>query len=219
MLELIDLTAGYHPNQPILNGLNLRLESGERVAILGQNGAGKSTIGKAIMGLVPYIEGEIRWNGKSIKGLTPGQLQELGIGYFMQGGQVFAHLTAEENLQLATQNLPKPQAQQQIEKTKSQFDFFANLQRTRLNATYLSGGERHQLALAMVFAANPYLKLLIADEPSAGVAVAKLGKLTKELISVLNKTQASMLLIEQNQTLAKEQTSKQEVIVNGKIEP
>ncbi len=213
MLQLTDLYAGYFKEQPILKGLNLHLEANEKVAIFGQNGSGKTTIGKAIMGLVPYIKGEISLEGKSIIGKTPQQLQKLGIGYFVQGGRVFGHLNALENLKLATSGLEKTLAKKQIEKIQSEFVFFENSRRLALEATYLSGGERHQLALAMVFAANPTMKLLIADEPSAGITQAT----SRLILDYVKRANVSVLLIEQNQNLALNTTSKQVILTNGNI--
>ena len=217
MLEITNLIAGYSPQQPILNGLNLRLYKGERLAILGQNGAGKSTIAKAIMGLVPFVEGDIRLNGKSLRNLTQRQLLTAGIGYFMQGGRVFAHLNAFENLQVATNHLPRTTATKQIAHTWQTFTFFENPTRTTLSATYLSGGERHQLAFAMVIAATPNLQLLIADEPSAGVSADQLEKISLLLHDTLNQRQASLILIEQNLTLASQQTNYHKQVINGSL--
>ncbi|MEA5461666.1 ATP-binding cassette domain-containing protein [Arcicella sp. LKC2W] len=213
MLQLTDLYAGYFKEQPILRGLNLRLESNEKIAIFGQNGSGKSTIAKAIMGLLPHIKGDISLDGESIINKTPQQLQRMGIGYFMQGGRVFGHLNALENLKVATSNLENTIAKEQIEKIQNEFVFFENPRRLALEATYLSGGERHQLALAMVFAGNPNMKLLIADEPSAGVTQAT----SKLILEYVRQADLSVLLIEQNQNLALNTTSKQVILTDGNI--
>jgi ABC-type branched-subunit amino acid transport system ATPase component len=211
MLEITDLFAGYYPEQPILKGLNLRLNANEKVAVFGQNGAGKSTIGKAIMGLLPYIKGDIRLNGVSIINNKPKTLQQMGIAYFMQGGRVFGHLTASENLKIATSCLDAATAQQQISKVKDVFSFFGNTRRINLQATYLSGGERHQLALAMVFASSPNIKLLIADEPSAGISQT----ISHTLLEYIKHIDASVILIEQNQHLAKNIISRYIILENG----
>lgn len=203
MLELIDIVAGYNEKQPILNGLSLQLREGEKLAILGQNGAGKSTVGKLIMGLLPYAKGEVRWKGENLLLQTPHTRIQKGIGYCMQGGRVFPHLTLNENLQVASLSLPTEQRKKVIASLVSHFDLLQNTKRHNLQAANLSGGERHQLALAMVLVGTPNLKLLIADESSAGLSPAN-GERMFEILSALHKSLGfSLLMIEQNVEKAK----------------
>lgn len=215
MLQINHLKAAYLQHQPILVDINLKLHLSEKVAIIGQNGAGKSTIGKAIMGMLPYIDGEIEWMGEDITILPTRTRISKGIGYFMQGGRVFSHLDALENIKMACLHLPIEERQKQLDKTISYIDLFQNSQRAKLQATNLSGGEKHILALAMVIAASPNLSLLIADEPSAGLSPLNVDKMY-DLLGLLQKDlNFSLLLIEQNLERAKKYCEKSYIVKNG----
>lgn len=197
MLELKDVTAGYYPGQPVLRNFNLILEAGEKVAILGQNGAGKSTVGKVIMGLVPYVNGSVRFNDKNLLKMRTEDRIQCGIAYFMQGGRVFPQMTVGNNMKAATLHLSENERREQLDWAKEQFPLLKNKNRIGLQAGNLSGGERHQLALAMVLCGVPGLKLLIADEPNAGVAPnMKENNISKYILheQILH---TSVLLIEQ----------------------
>jgi len=199
MLELQDLYAGYQPGEWILKGVNLSLPQGGRLAVLGQNGSGKSTLSKAIMGIAPFVKGNILFEGERLNGLQPWQMADRGIAYFYQGGRVFPNLSVRENLELAVQRLPKNLREHKIGQIEPHFELLKKDDRVRLNAGYLSGGERHQLALAMCLVACPEIKLLIADEPSAGLSIQSNQAIFKLLLS--DQIAQSLLIIEQNTKL------------------
>ena len=93
-LELQNITGGYLKGQDIIRDINLTLSLGESVSIIGQNGAGKSTIAKVILGMLPYFSGKVIYNGNDISRNNTAEIIKSGIGYFMQGGEVFPHLSA-----------------------------------------------------------------------------------------------------------------------------
>jgi ABC-type branched-subunit amino acid transport system ATPase component len=136
----------------------------------------------------------------------------------MQGGRIFPHLTVEENLNFAGMTLSKRDFIKRKEEVKSYFDLFKNSQngRTSLRASFLSGGEQHQLALAMVMMQDP--KFLILDEPSAGLSPGNVRKLYETLSSIKDRKQISILLIEQNVRFADEFSDRLALLKRGKIE-
>ncbi len=218
MLLLENVISGYRKNSPILKGINLQVEENEAVAIIGQNGAGKSTLAKSIMNLVPYVSGEILFNGHSIVGKNTQQIVNLGVGFFFQGGRVFPHLTVEENLIIAGVGLNKNEFKSRRAEIEQYFDLLKNENnnRLKLKASYLSGGEQHQLALAMVLMKKP--KLLILDEPSAGLSPGNVKKLYGILEKIKKEESISILLIEQNVNLAISFSDELFLLRNGFIE-
>ena len=218
MLKLKNLTGGYKKENPILKGIDLTVEENEVVAIVGQNGAGKSTLAKAIMNMIPYTSGKIYFNGELLNGLPTNQIVNKGLSFFMQGGRIFPHLTIEENLNYAGMGLLKKELKKRKEELKNDFDLFktTNNKRFNLKASYLSGGEQHQLALAMVMMQKP--KFLILDEPSAGLSPQNLKKLYKIIDLIRKEKKISIMLIEQNVDVAVKYSDKICLLKNGIIE-
>ena len=215
MLKIENITAGYTKNNPILKGVSLTVAENEVVAIVGQNGAGKSTLAKAIMNMLPFVAGNISFNGELLKEKTTQQIVHKGLNFFMQGGQVFLHLTVEENLDFAGMGFSKKELQQRKAEIKGYFDLFKN-GRYNLQASYLSGGEQHQLALAMVMLRKP--EFLILDEPSAGLSPGNV-KTLYEILKMLRKNLAiGILLIEQNVKMAFEFSNRLMLLQNGIVE-
>lgn len=219
MLEIVDLYAGYvkADTAHILKGVNLSIKAGDAVGVLGRNGSGKSTLAKAICGIVPYItKGEILYKDKSLVGIPVHKRTEMGIGFFQQGGIVFPNLTANENLIISSRNMSKVETQKrQLELSKS-FELLRKPDRLKMKATFLSGGEKHQLALAMVIFKNP--ELLILDEPSAGLSPVNQKAMYAILESIRRSEKTTMLIIEQNVELAKGFCDKTIILNNGNFE-
>lgn len=201
MLKIENLYAGYDPKNPILKGLSLQIAAGDTVGILGRNGSGKSTLAKALIGQVPYIKGEILLEGKQIVGLPSYKIAQMGVGFFFQGGRVFSNLTVHENLVFAGQGLSKKEFVKRNEELSGLFELLQKNERTKLKASYLSGGEKHQLAMAMVLVQKP--KFLILDEPSAGLSPANQGAIYKTLERVRQERKTTIMVIEQNVIFAK----------------
>ena len=189
MLDLTGLTAGYGPAE-VLHGLSLRVGAGTVHALLGRNGAGKTTALRRIMGLLPHREGRILLAGQEISDWPTPRLARAGIGYVPEGREVFATLTVRENLALAGRigrgdwSLPRVSA------------LFPNLAaRMEAPAGTLSGGEQQMLAIGRALMTSP--RLLLLDEPSEGLSVQMLGGLGAAL-SALKAERMTVLLVEQN---------------------
>lgn len=195
VLEIHNLRGGYIPELDILQGIDLVLNEDDVVGVLGLNGSGKSTLGKAIMNMIPRREGEIRFCGQSITSLATHELATRGIAIMQQGGQVFTTMSVWENLQLAFGDV---QDKEYIAQLKEIVPLLARpkkeLQHTM--ADKLSGGQRHQLALAMTLARHP--KLAILDEPSAGLSPKAVDEMYAILQQVRERLGIKILLIEQN---------------------
>ena len=195
VLEIHNLRGGYIPELDILQDIHLNLNEGEVVGVIGLNGSGKSTLGKAIMNMIPRREGEIKYCGYPIMHLDTHQLAQQGIAIMQQGGQVFGTMSVWENLQLA---FGDKKNDEYVTVLKEILPLLARpkkeLQHTM--ADKLSGGQRHQLALAMTLARQP--KLAILDEPSAGLSPKSVEVMYPILLQVRERLGVTMVLIEQN---------------------
>ncbi|VVE76221.1 ABC transporter ATP-binding protein [Pandoraea sputorum] len=201
MLELIDVRAGYGGSR-VLHGVTMRVAPGEIVAVLGRNGAGRSTLARAIMGQVAR-EGEIRWQGQSLSALASHRIARLGIGYVPETRDVFGPLTVLQNLQLGqrvVRHRDRAGASDRTMTVAQAFERFEELAPRRdAPAASLSGGEQQLLSLCRAMMAGP--DLLIVDEPTEGLAprvVARIGR----ILTDLRATGVAILLIEQKLSLA-----------------
>ncbi|MBI9030780.1 ATP-binding cassette domain-containing protein [bacterium] len=217
-LKINNLHAGYIKDSNIINGLDLDIFSNEIVALVGQNGSGKSTLAKAIINLVPYRNGEIFYKNKDLvkKNIPVYKMAELRIGAFMQEGLTFTNLTVEENLKFAGRNLDKKTLNEYFIKHKELFDLLQNNKNLEKNASLLSGGEKHQLALIMILLQEP--KFLILDEPSAGLSPINRGNMFKLIETIQKELKLSILLIEQNVTEAHKIAHRMALLKLGKID-
>ncbi len=197
ILKINDLWGGYKEGVDILRGISMEVQQGEAVGIIGLNGSGKSTFGKAIMNMIPIRRGQISFEGEDITALTTSQLSHRGISIMQQGGRVFQNLSVWDNLQLAMGS----SRSSLITHHSSLQEIIPLLQRPKkelqqLMADKLSGGQKHQLALAMALAASP--RLVILDEPSAGLSPKSVEEMYTMLHAVREIFGASIVLIEQN---------------------
>jgi branched-chain amino acid transport system ATP-binding protein len=193
MLELKDVHARYGAITA-LRGLSIAVGQGELVALLGVNGAGKSTTLGTIAGVLRPWKGDILFEGKSILGRSPEQIARLGISLVPEGRAVFPSLTVEENLRLgAFTRGEKAEYSRNLEEV---FQLFPVLkQRRRQAGGTLSGGEQQQLAIGRALMSAP--RLLMLDEPSLGLAPVLVDQIF-ELVSRLHQRGVTMLLVEQN---------------------
>ncbi len=183
-LEIKNLFAGYGKKE-VLHGIDFTLENGEIVLIIGPNGAGKSTFLKAIAGIIKPFKGEIIFEGKDISCLSAHERAKNGIIYFWQGGEIFKLLTVRENIELTGEFSPEI------------YKIFPQLQpHEKKRAGLLSGGLKHQLALSMCFNLKP--KLLLLDEPSAGLAPNLVSEIMEKIKEINQKYNVGILLVEQN---------------------
>ena len=191
MLELNAIESGYGETQ-VLYGLSLEAQAGRVLAILGRNGAGKSTTLKTIMGLLPLKSGEILFNGKPMVG-QPFDIAKSGIAYVPETRDIFPSLTVRENLEIAAKRFGGAGADWTMERV---LDLFPRLgERMDNGGTQLSGGEQQMLAIARGLLMNP--KLLILDEPTEGLAPI-IVKLIHDKLQDLKAEGLSMIIVEQN---------------------
>lgn len=212
MLELRDIHV-FYDHVPALKGLSLNVKKGEIVALIGGNGAGKSTTLRAIQGLAKIFKGDVLWENKIITGMEPYEIVSLGIAHCPEGRQVFPSMTVEENLAMG-----KVAASNKDNKTNSLsfvYEIFPRLaERKRQMAGSLSGGEQQMLAIGRALMPNP--KLLMLDEPSMGLAPILVESIF-EMIKNINQQGITILIVEQNAYMALENASRGYVIENGII--
>lgn len=191
MLEVRGLCAGYGAAR-VLFDVELEVRRGEIVGLLGRNGAGKSTILKAIMGLVPPQEGEIIFDGRRISGLEPYEIARLGLGYVPEDRRIFTELTVAENLEVGRKaGGSAPWTEDRL------FALFPSLRRMRERpGGQMSGGEQQMLCIARTLAGNPSAVLL--DEPSEGLAPVVVDAIAKA-IGELKRAGLTVLLAEQSE--------------------
>ena len=212
LLELKNIHAGYNGRE-ILRGLPLNINAGEIVCIIGPNGAGKSTVLKVISGFLYPKKGNIIFKNKEITAMESYKRMALGIGYFLQGGEVFNDMSIYENLEMGGANLKKSVFKETVEDTLNLFPQLKNKLNKR--AGLLSGGEKQMLALGIVLMAKP--RLLLLDEPSAGLAPG-LVKVIMEKIVEINKTYGTaILLVEQKIGQALKVASRGYLLKNGEV--
>ena len=193
VLHVEGLVAGYVPEVDILAGVDLEVGVGEIVTVVGPNGAGKSTLMKVICGLLRPRAGTVSFDGRRVDGLRPHKIARAGIGYVPQRDNVFTTMTVEENLDLGA--LPFPDVDAATRKADA-FQLFEILrERRHQHAGTLSGGERQMLAIAKALLPAP--KILMLDEPSAGVAPMLVDLLFQKVVEI-NEQGTTILIVEQN---------------------
>jgi branched-chain amino acid transport system ATP-binding protein len=218
-LALVNVEVIYNQVILVLRGLSLAVGDGEIVALLGSNGAGKSTTLKAISGLLPsedgeLTQGEILFEEERIDGRDAAEIVRRGISQVMEGRRIFEHLTAEENLRAGA--FTRRSNGSQNETLDVVYEYFPRLHlRRRQTAGYLSGGEQQMLAIGRALMAQP--KLLMLDEPSLGLA----PKLVVEIFEIIRRLNdelaATILVVEQNARLALDVADRAYVMENGRI--
>ncbi len=212
MLSVEGLAVRYGPIEAV-RGIGFKVERGKVFALLGANGAGKSSTLAAIAGLVKPATGRIDYDGRPVNGLPPETLSRAGIGLVPEGRRIFASLTVAENLWLggAAHNT-KGERQQLQHEMEERFPILR--ERIRQKAGLLSGGEQQMLAIARALMTKP--KLLLLDEPSLGLAPQMVEKVF-DLIASLRKEGLTILLVEQNVPMSLEIADWGIVLANGRI--
>jgi len=196
-----------------IRGISLVVAPGEVVALLGANGAGKSTMLRTISGLIQPRAGEIRFGGQRIDRLAPPRIVRLGIAHSPEGRRLFGMLTVAENLKLGA--AARADGSSVAEDRERLLDLFPILrERIGQQAGTLSGGEQQMLALARAMMARP--KLLMLDEPSLGIAPILVQSIFRTLAE-LKRLGTTMLLVEQNMSLALELADRAYVLRTGEV--
>lgn len=211
MLDLEQVTASYGASQ-ILFGIDLKVEKGETVCILGRNGVGKTTTLKTINGTLKPRQGNIRFEGHNIGGLPTYRVSRLGIAYVPQGRHIFASLTTKENLLIAARKGESSIPQWNIERIYQLFPVLKN--RESFRGRSLSGGEQQMLTVARGLMQNP--KLLLLDEICEGLAPFIVKEL-EMIIQELKKSGVSILLAEQNIRFAMAVSSRCYILEKGQV--
>ena len=212
LLELRGVTV-YYGDARAVREISLTQEEGTVVSVIGANGAGKSTILKAISGLVPLRSGTIEMDGKRIDGLGADKIVRTGIALVPEGRKLFPYMSVASNLKLGAYLRTDKQAVE--EDLEGVFTLFPRLkERLRQKAGSLSGGEQQMLAVGRALMTRP--KLLMMDEPSLGLAPIVIDHLADN-ISEINRRGVSVLLVEQNAGLVQRVAQRCYVIEVGKI--
>jgi len=212
LLELRELDVAYGGIRAV-RGLNLRVDRGELVALIGANGAGKSTTLRAVCGLVPRAAGDILYDGRSIAGSPSYQLVRHGLVMVPEGRGIFGQLTIEENLSMGAYSRKDADAiRQDMEHV---LELFPRLkERLKQSAGTLSGGEQQMLAMGRAMMSRP--QLLLLDEPSMGLAPLMVERIF-EVIQGIADEGVTILLIEQNARLALEVSQRGYVMESGQM--
>ncbi len=198
----------YYGQSHALQGVNLTLESGV-LSVVGRNGMGKTTLCKAIMGLVPVAAGSISFQGQEIGGMSTSETARMGIGYVPQGRRLWPSLTVDEHLKLvATRGGPWT-----VERVYSVFPRLA--ERKTNGGGQLSGGEQQMLAIGRALLLNP--RLLVMDEPTEGLAPVIVNQVAEMLVRLGQEGDIDVLVIEQNIGVACSVASEVAIMVNGEI--
>ncbi|SFK26569.1 ABC transporter ATP-binding protein [Falsiroseomonas stagni] len=211
VLDVTGLKAGYGPAE-ILFGVDLTLRRGEVAALMGRNGAGKSTTMKAIMGMLPPRAGRIRFAGADITGWAPYRIARAGLGYVPEDRRIFTDLTVAENLEVGRRPARGGRAPWTPERLWS---FFPNLAEMRgRRASAMSGGEQQMLTIARTLMGNPDAVLL--DEPSEGLAPVIVEQMAEAVLR-MKEEGIAVLLSEQSLDFAAAVADRAIVIERGEI--
>ena len=215
MLRLDEIHT-YYGKSHILQGVNLEIEEGEIVTLIGRNGVGKTTTMRTIMGLTPPRRGRTFVNGVDVTGLPPFKLAAAGVGYVPENRQVFPRLTVLQNLRIGLDLQPWDDA------TKRQtlnliYESFPLLQeRASQQGSTLSGGEQQMLAIARAVVTRP--KIILMDEPTEGLMPAMVQEIERTIEWMAGELGITVLLVEQDHHLSLRVSSRCYVMEKGRIE-
>jgi branched-chain amino acid transport system ATP-binding protein len=212
MLDIEGLCAGYGDVQ-ILHGVSLSVGQGEVVSLVGANGAGKTTTLRAISGIVAIREGDVRFEGQSLRRIPPADIVRLGIAHVPEGRQLFPHMSVAENLQMgANQIVGAAEVARRMEEAYAIFPKLA--ERRAQRASTLSGGEQQMLTIGRGLMLQP--RLLILDEPSLGLSPIMVASILRTVVEVSGRG-VSVLLVEQNLRQSLKHSDRGYVMENGEI--
>lgn len=218
ILKVENLEVVYNDVVLVLKGLSLAAEEGKITALLGANGAGKSTTLKAISGLLETEDGEVTdgqviYEDKPIHGIHPEQIVRRGIFQVMEGRRIFEDLTVEENLRCGAFTRPRSEFSTDMEKV---YEYFPRLRERRTQlAGYMSGGEQQMLAIGRAVMAHP--RLLLLDEPSLGLAPILVEEIFDIVKRINEQEGVTVLLVEQNARAALSVAEYGYIMENGRI--
>jgi branched-chain amino acid transport system ATP-binding protein len=204
----------FYGNIQALRGVDVKVNSGEIVALIGSNGAGKSTLLMTISGVNKASTGEIVFDNKNIENLPPHDIVNLGISQVPEGRRIFSRLTVEDNLRLGASSNQKGKYFDQD--VKDIYDLFPVLKdRLTQRGGTLSGGEQQMLAIGRAMMAKP--KMLLLDEPSLGIAPKLVNQIFTAIKNINKEKEVTIFLVEQNAKKALELADRGYVLVNGNV--
>jgi len=213
MLELRGVTVKYGVAVAIQD-ISLIAQEGSRIALLGANGAGKSTVANAISGLAPLSGGEIRFDNRRIDGLPPHAIVALGVSQIPEGRLVFPKMTVWENLELGATALGNKG--DKMELFEQVYELFPRLQeRSRQPAGTLSGGEQQMLAVGRALMSRP--KVILSDEISMGLAPLIVRSIYDNLVKINEEWGVTLLIVEQDAKLALKVATQCHILESGRI--
>jgi branched-chain amino acid transport system ATP-binding protein len=216
LLDLNKVDIGYGLSV-VLSGVDLHIDRGEIVALLGTNGMGKSTLMRTVAGLMPLLQGTITFDGEVLNGLTTERIVSLGLALVPQGKLLFPTMTVKDNLRLGAYPLRGRSAKQEIEQAfETVFKVFPVLkERSRQRAGTLSGGQQQMLAIGRGLMSRP--QLLLLDEPSTGLAPFLVLELMGTLAKLREESDVAILLAEQNAEAALKIAERGYVLGGGRV--
>ncbi len=204
----------YYDHVYALRGVSLEVKEGETVALIGANGAGKSTILRAITGLHPISSGQITYRGKRIDGLSPDEMVQMGIAMVPEGRRVFPYMSVKDNLLMgAFTRRKKSEINESLEMVLTRFPRLK--ERFSQAAGTLSGGEQQMLAIGRALMSKP--SLLLLDEPSLGIAPKLVQDIARSIVTINKNEKVSVLLVEQNSRMALRISHRAYAISTGEI--
>lgn len=193
MLETQGLVAGYGSG-PVLNDLSLSVQAGERVAILGRNGVGKSTLLRALIGEIPIQAGNLTFEGRDIGSLPAHRRARSGLAYVPQGRDIFPSLSVVDNLRVAAYGSGNKDWRDGLEKVMESFPILR--EKAKLAGSGLSGGQQQILALGRALMTQP--RLLLLDEPSEGIQPSIVDQIVGHVRAINEGLGITIILVEQN---------------------
>ena len=211
VLEIKNLEGGYGSVQ-ILYGIDMYVDEGEFVTIIGPNGCGKSTLIKTIFGSATFYSGGVEYLGQDVSGWRTDRLVNMGIAYVPQVDNVFPSLSVLENLQMGGNSIPRLLLNERIERSLEMFPDLRN--REYDLAASLSGGERQMLAISRALISDP--KFLLLDEPTAALSPLYQQQII-ESIDSLREVGITILIVEQNARLSLARSDRGYIVSNGKV--
>ncbi|WP_295538652.1 urea ABC transporter ATP-binding subunit UrtE [uncultured Thiohalocapsa sp.] len=209
MLQVNDYHVAYGQSE-VLHGLDFALEDNEILAVMGRNGMGKSTLMKAVMGVIPSSGGSVRIDGTELGGLKSHQRVAAGLAFVPQGRWIFSALTVEENIQTGLAVSGRKQVPDEI------YELFPVLKEMRhRRGGNLSGGQQQQLAIARALATNP--KVLLLDEPTEGIQPSIIREMARVLRRIRDEHGLAIVVSEQVVSFALDVADRLLVLENGNI--
>lgn len=212
MLKLDDVHAGYE-RTIVLRGFNLYVTEGQMVAVLGRNGVGKTTMLRAITGVIPLQAGTITFDGQDVGRLPVHERARRGIAYVPQGRDIFPGLSVVDNLRAAAYGSQQPRWNEQLDAMLDEFPVLA--QRRNARGGGLSGGQQQILALARALMTSP--RVLLLDEPSEGIQPSIVDQIANTLRGINERRGVTVVLVEQNLDFASQLATRAYLVDKGRV--